>query len=289
MADSPFREHRVPPEEVQRILKRAAELALVEPSKANAGRALTGAEIEQHLRELGISEDVARRAMEPAPGAVPRAPDGAIRVEREMQIEGMLSPEDFERIAELIAAKMSPLPGRTSAVGNKLTWSPTGLMVEPNVTVHSKDGHTTIRYVETLANRGQMTVGFATLSGFGGLFAGAVGTSAGVAIAKAAELSAASGAPVVFGTGILLGIGAAIGSFFGLKRAVANRATKRAAFADALLAEVALAVKERIEASPIRARVDVPERAASEELDAEAEAEAAEAREAEEAAARTRS
>lgn len=258
VADSPFRERRLSPEEVQKVLKRAAELSLVEPATATSTQALTGAELEARLRELGISESVARRAMQPTPSAVPvTANDRAIRVERVVQVEGMLGPEHFEKLADHISARMS-MPGRTSAVGNKLTWSPAGLLLEPSVTVHSRDGYTVIRYVETLANRGQMVVGFGTLAGLSGLLAGALGTSAGVALSKAMEVSSQSGAPMVLGAGILVGVGAAIGSFFGLRRAVARRAERRAAFADALLSELAETVRANLDTTAIKARVEAP-------------------------------
>lgn len=277
MSDSPFRERRVPPEEVQRILKRAAELALLDPAAEKLGEALTTAELEARLLALGISPEVARRAMEPPPPPheLPRAPDGAVRIERELQIDGMLSPDHFEEIAELINAAMK-IPGRTSAVGNKLTWSPTGLGLEPSVTVHAKDGVTTIRYVETLAHRGQMAIGFGTLAALGGIMAGAVGSAVGVGIAKTLEISQASGAPVVLGVGVLLGVGTAVSSFFGLRRLVAHRAQTRAAFADELVARVGQAVTASLKQSPLKTRVDAGSNEAreSEAFEAHAEAEA---------------
>jgi hypothetical protein len=288
MNDSAFRERRVPPEEVKRILKRAAELSSIEASNASQAQALTVTELEERLKALGISDDVARRALEPPMTHVEPAADGAIRVEREVTVDGMLGPEHFERIAELITARMKPYLGSVSSVGNKLTWSPGGIMTEPQVTVHSRNGVTTIRYRETLANRGQTIIGFGTLSAIAGAIAGTFSSLAGVAIAKAADISKASGAPVVLGAGIALGIAASVGSFIGLKRTLENRAVTRTQFADGLLHELSVAVNGMVATEPVRARVDASAETAA-EIEAAAQAEAeAETEAEEEIAARAR-
>jgi hypothetical protein len=276
MSDTPFRERRIPPDEVQRIVKRAADLSLLNPADNERGEALTKAELEQRLADLGISPDVAQRAMEPPPGEVSRGPDGWIRVQRELELDGMLSPDHFEQIAEVIQAAMK-MPGRISAVGNKLVWTPSGLASEPSVTVHAKDGVTTIRYVETLANRGQMTIGFGTLASLGGLLGGAVSTSAGVGIAKALEISKSTGAPLVLAIGALMGVATAVGSFVGLRRLVAKRQQTRSAFADELLAHVGAAVNAAMQKTRVKARIETSEETSSAaELEAQEEAEARE-------------
>lgn len=266
MADAPFRGRTLSPDEVQRILRRAADLSASAPLSVTA---LDATQLEQRLKELGISDDVIRGAMHPTATTLETARDGAIRVEREIAIEGMLAPEHFEAISELIAAKMS-VPGRISAVGNKLTWSPVGVALEPSVTVHAKDGHTTIRYVETLAYRGQMIIGFATLSAMAGMIAGTTSSVIGAVIAKVSGISHANGAPLALAFGVVLGVVATIGSFVGLRRAVARRAVRRSAFADALLAEVAESVRASVGASTTTTKTRVDDRA-PEEAEAEVE------------------
>lgn len=287
MSDQPFRERRVPPEEVQRILQRALELSAMD-STASSGKALTGAELEARLHELGISPDIARRALEPKPATIAPSADGVIRIEREIELEGMLSPEAFEPIADAIQAVMGG-PGRISAVGNRLTWTPGGASLEPSVTVHAKDGHTSIRYVETLANRVQLKVGFGFLAGVSALVTSMTVFLAGAALGKAAGVSAASGVPIVLGTAAVLGIAAATGSIFGLKRSFARRVESRSRFADEVLVRVSATVKTSLAASAMRARVETRESARAEpssEIE-QAEAEEAEVEEAE-AKARTR-
>jgi hypothetical protein len=200
----------------------------------------------------------------------------------------MLSPEAFEPIADAIQAAMG-VPGRISAVGNKLTWTPGGVSLEPSVTVHAKDGHTSIRYVETLANRGELKAGVGVIAGLSVIGTGAVVLLAGAAIGKAADVSRASGVPVVLGIAAVLGIFAAIGSIFGVKRSFARRLESRSRFADEALVRVSAAVKTSLGASPIRARVETHEAKHVEppsEIE-QAEAEAAKA-EVAEAKARTR-
>jgi hypothetical protein len=266
---------------VQRVVKRAAELAMISPAADQAGTALTAAELEQRLAELGIPSEIAKRAMEPAAPAVAPSADGAIRVVREIEIDGMVPAERFEEIADAIASAMK-MAGRTSAVGNKLTWTPGGMLLEPSLTVHSKNGRTLVRYVETLANRGQTLIGFGTLAGFAGMIVGTMSSVAGVAIAKGAEISAAQGGPVVLGTGVALGLAAAVGSFIGLKRMLAHRSEVRSRFAEEVLNQVGKAVRECAVSSPTRTRVEAATPGeVVHERDAQAEAEAEAATEAE--------
>lgn len=254
MSDRPFRERRIPPEEVQRIMRRALELSSMD-ARQSEGKALTGAEIEARLHELGISPEIAQSALESNPAAIVASADGVIRVERQTELEGMLSPEHFERIAEAIQAVMK-VPGRSSAVGNMLVWTPAGAMSEPSVTVHAKDGRTTIRYVESLANRGQQAIGTGLLSGFSAFGSGTVMFIAGVAIAKAADVSAASGAPIVLGSAALVALASAVGSFIGVKRMFVRRCEARSRFAEEVLVSVAGVVNAAMAATPTRRRVE---------------------------------
>jgi hypothetical protein len=254
MSDQPFRERRIPPEEVQRVVQRALELA-AKDAKSTEGKALTGAELEARLHELGVSPEIARIALEPKATPIVPAAGGVIRVEREVELEGALSPEHFERIADAIQVVMK-MPGRVSAVGNKLTWTPGGAMLEPSVTVHAKDGRTVIRYFETLGNSGQLKVGFGVLSGIAALGSGTTVTLAGVAIAKAADVSKASGVPLVLGLGALFAVTTAIGSFLALRRSFARRSEGRSRFADEVVVRVAREVEASLAVKAPKTRID---------------------------------
>ncbi|MFO0567922.1 MAG: hypothetical protein U0263_19845 [Polyangiaceae bacterium] len=279
VSEPPFRERRIPPDEVHRIVKRATELSAGNLAAENPARALTREELEQHLHELGMSETVVKRAFSPPPEPVQPAADGVLRVVREVELEGMLSSDHFEELAELISSRMG-MPGNVSVVGNRLTWSPSGALIEPAVTVHAKNGRTKIRYVETLANRTQMRIGFGTLGGFAGMIAGSGALVAGVAIAKAAGVTGPSGNPTAIAlvaASVAVGLAAAIGSFVGLKRVVARRGVTRSQFADDLVAVLESRVRAQLASTPARVRViGATADEADTRVEAEAEVEAAE-------------
>jgi hypothetical protein len=52
MSESAFRERRIPPDEVRKIVERASKLSALEPAEAGVGQALTEAELEQRLGDL---------------------------------------------------------------------------------------------------------------------------------------------------------------------------------------------------------------------------------------------
>lgn len=281
MPDSPFRERRILPDEVQRIVKRAAELAATDPAKGGV-EALTPAELEERLTRLGISRESARRAIDGATSAPAPSPDGVIRVVREEITSGMVPPGRQEEIADAISAAMR-MPGRVSAVGNRLTWSPEGRSADPAVTVHSKGGETSVRFVETLGSHGQTTIGFRVLGAFVGFLVGVFATGIAAVVAKAAAMTGRQGMPIALAFGVVLGIVGAIASFAALRRSFARRARARAAFADEVIACVLVAVRQAAEAGAVgaaagvRARVEAPPVAdahRSSEAEAEAEADA---------------
>ena len=60
----PFREQRIAPAEVRRILRRAAELAEADPETSAVEKPLTRVEIERSAEELGIPATAIARALE---------------------------------------------------------------------------------------------------------------------------------------------------------------------------------------------------------------------------------
>ncbi len=253
MSDSPFRERRISADEARRVVKRAAELAAIEP-QADVGQALTVAELEERLADLGIGPEITRRAMQ-AGGAPPKpSPDGALRVERELVVDGELAPERFDAITDTVAAAMK-IPGRMSAVGSTLTWTPAGPLIEPKLTIRSEDGQTRIRYVETVANAGQQVFGFGALSAMSGLFTGLLGAFIAAFVAKGVDIGVTSAKPAVLAVGCVVGVAMAIATFIGFKRLLAQRAERRGTFADDALLQVGQAVRAAGAAKPTKARV----------------------------------
>ncbi len=271
MSGAPFRERQLAPDEVRRIVKRAMELAMVDSAEAEGSSAMTEAELARRLSELGVPAEIAARAMEAPLRAAEPAADGATRIVREVDIEGVVTTERHEDIADAISAAMKQ-PGRVSVVGNKLSWVPGGLLTEPAVTVHSKNGRTRILYVETLANRGQQTIGFATLALFAGLFAGALSSVPLIVIAKAMAIGPREGGPAVFAISALVALVAAIAIMVGLRRVTARRAETRSAFADEVIAHVATATRAAATSEPrLRIKAEAEPDAALEDGEVELE------------------
>ena len=236
------------------MVKRAAELAAIEP-QGDVGQALTVAELEERLADLGIAPEVTRRAMQPG-GAPPKpSPDGALRVERELVADGQLAPERFDAITDTVAAAMK-IPGRMSAVGSTLTWTPAGPLIEPKLTIRSEDGRTRIHYVETIANAGQQVFGFGALSAMRRIvhwlarrFPGGI---RGQERRYRSDFSQARRArrrlrPLASRWRLPLSSAS--------KRLVVKRAEKRGAFADDVLLQVGQAVRAAVAPKPIKARV----------------------------------
>ena len=136
--------------------------------------------------------------------------------------------------------------GRLSAVGNKLTWVPGGMLTEPAVTVHSKNGVTRVHYIESLANRGQRIVGFTTLGALCGLINGGL----------AASISAKfAGAAAGMAIGVVVGLVAVLGVVLLLRGAFAKRARTRNSFAERVVAQVVAAVRASAVTSATKTRV----------------------------------
>jgi hypothetical protein len=197
------------------------------------------------------------------------------RVVREEEIDGMVPPDRHEQIADAIAAAMG-MPGRSSAVGNRLTWVPGGIQMEPAVTVHSKDGRTRVRFAESLANRGQQIVAFATLGGIAGLIGGGIAVDIAGKIARGAGMAAAQAGPIGLAVGVVMGCAAALVAIAALRRAFARRARNRNAFADAAVAQVVAAVRAAAVTGDTRTRIAEPEHV-EEEPEAESAGETSEA------------
>ena len=237
---------------------------------AEGGLSLTEEEVVERLAALGISREVASRAIDGIPETLPPSADGAVRLTRDVVIEGVVPTDRHEAIAEAIAAAMK-MEGRVSVVGNKLTWVPGGAVIEPAVVVHSNEGRTRIRYVETLPNRWQRALGLGTVGGMGGFVAGVLGALIGVAISKTAGIPAAQGAPVVLAVAVILAISVGYASIRALQRAFARRAQQRAELADAVMARVVPVTRDAIDSSSPRARIAAP--AAADEVFVEEEEE----------------
>ncbi|HMR06206.1 MAG TPA: hypothetical protein PKA88_10515, partial [Polyangiaceae bacterium] len=163
------------------------------------------------------------------------------------------------------------VPGQLSAVGSTLTWTPAGPLVEPKLTLRSRDGKTTIHYIETLANAGQQWLGFGTLAAFGGMFSGLGGSLLFAFLAMSMGFSKAAAGPYVLAAGGVVGVAMAVVTFLGLQRLLAKRADSRGAFADEVLISVARAARAQLDRRPVKTRVDTATHAPDIEGEAAAE------------------
>jgi hypothetical protein len=260
---SPFRERRLPPEEVQRIARRAAALA---STRSPVGEALTVAELNQRLAELGIPEDAARLAL--APGGPPPVlnTDGSMTVERRLVIEGEVDPARFDVIADAIASAMGT-EGLTSATRTQLTWTPNATRTHPRITVRTKGGRTRIRYLEYLELSHWKRRQLAKLAGMGGLAAGAL-----VMFTVAALFGEATAAPL-FLLALLAPIASAAATPKALNHALRRRGEARATVAEQVLSHAAAATRACIASKQIKKRVHLDDEVELAEAEAEAHSE----------------
>lgn len=178
MAD-PFREARLEPAEVRRILRRASELADADGETAAVERPLARAEVEALAEQLGIPKTAIARAIEGGDDAASKkndAPQGnwfigaPTRILFEADLAGEPSSEEREDLAEAIERGLGQSGGTASEVGRTFTWRlvpSAGRGRDVTIRLRAKDGRTHLVVEERLTQ-------LAT-----GLFVG-IGVGAGV-------------------------------------------------------------------------------------------------------------
>jgi hypothetical protein len=274
---STFRERPLPPAEVRRILRRAAEIAETDPETGTVERALTQDELTRKAAELGLPASAVERAIA-APAALDSSSDGPWLSPRtvvlEHEISGELPPERHEEVIDAIRAAAGS-DGRTEVLGKTLTWS-ISPQAKPLVTIRSKDGRTHVR-VEQPLNGAFQLIAFSILGLFPSVMTGAIAMDA----SRSTTLAMAVGAVTM--------VCASIASTLFARRDV----RRREALLHRVMERATLAVGAAVEAPapPVRVRVAQTAGAAEEsaqhqnsasaEIEAEAEAADAEVAEAE--------
>ncbi len=166
--------------EIGKILKRATELQIDEPSVPSADK-ITLQELEEIAAEAGIDPAYLRRAaLEVDTGGADRSTWEKLAGEefllvREVILQGELREDGFERIVTIIERATSE-HGQSSVLGRTLTWrsETTNKTRTVQVTVTSRDGQTSIRLEENLKElAGAYFGGFGAVSGLGGFTIGA--------------------------------------------------------------------------------------------------------------------
>jgi hypothetical protein len=269
---STFRERQLPPAEVRRILRRAAEIAEADPETAAVERPLTQDELTRKAADLGLPASAVERAIE-APSAPEPSGDGPWLRPRtvllEQEISGELPPERHEEVIDAIRAAAGS-DGRTEVLGKTLTWSFSPQM-KPLVTIRSKDGRTQVR-VEQPLNGALVLTAFAVLGLLPTMMTGAL----------AMDLSHSGRLATVVGAVTM--VCALVASTLFAEKTV----RRREALLHRVMERATLAVSAAVQASapPVRARIakaavageapSAAQNSASAE-EAEAEAEAADA------------
>jgi hypothetical protein len=158
--DDPFRERRLPPAEVRRVLRRAAELAEEDAETEGAEQSLATDDVVRAAAELGIPSTAVKRAMREALPAKAVEERGGLfgpplRTLLEDEIDGEIGPEMHEDIVDAIQVVMGDA-GRVQIVGKTLTWQPTMTPQNPpralTVTVRARNGRTILRVDERHTN-----------------------------------------------------------------------------------------------------------------------------------------
>ncbi len=162
MAD-PFREQRLDPRAVRRILKKAAELADKDPNAASDGRALTREELERGAADLGLPASAVAEAMraddETADAPRPQEHNwfiGApVRIVLDEEVPGEPTEEEREDILEEIHAVLGA-GGTAERIGKTLVWNMSpgyrGRGRNLSVRIRSRNGKTRIVIEENLTN-----------------------------------------------------------------------------------------------------------------------------------------
>jgi hypothetical protein len=175
MAD-PFREPQLPPSEVRRTLRRAADLAEHDPSTSGVERPMTRDELERVAGELGLPASSIARAIDPSvdsPGGGP--PRGKrpwllgapTRLIVEAEVAGEPSESQREDLIEEIRDAVGEA-GTIESMGKSLSFrlnAGASRRRDLSVRLRSRDGRTRIVVEERLGNQ---AAGLFFGLGFGG-------------------------------------------------------------------------------------------------------------------------
>lgn len=173
----PFREQRLPPREVRRVLERAFEIAASDRDAPGAERSLTRGEVERAAAELGLPKEALDRAFQ-ASGDEPTVqrfePSGFVgaptRLLYEVELDGAPSDDDREDLLDLIQ-RVTGEVGTMVPLGKTLTWqtnAPQGRGRQLSVRLRTRDGRTRVVIEERLTGpAGGLFVGLGVGGGIG--------------------------------------------------------------------------------------------------------------------------
>jgi hypothetical protein len=244
MAESPFREQRLSPADVRRIITRALELAPLHDPQAASGQALTRAEVEQRAADLGIPVAAVRHALEsPSPaGGPPTSAGTASHIVHDEELDGELTVDGHEQVAEALQIAMQGHPGRLEVVGRKLTYNANAYGAGVTLTVHTKNRRTRVRVEQAVVRRWAVPLVTSLL--------------APMVLAPLAAAAFAATRSVAFAA--IVAAVALVAAHLGVRALFARASRKREAVAERAAVAVVAVVKEALAKPAPGARIDVP-------------------------------
>lgn len=161
---STFRERRLSPAEVRRVLRTAATLAETDPNNVGVERALSEDELVAAASQLGLSPEVVRRAIARPAASAPEKDGPWLRprlVVHEEEIQGHVPEDRYEEVLDTIRKTMG-VQGRVESVGKSISWAP-GPALPVLISVKVR-GNSTIVRVEEKLNGAAALGAFSTLA-----------------------------------------------------------------------------------------------------------------------------
>lgn len=228
-------------EEISRILKRATEIQIADPSLSSPS-GMTLQELEDIAAEAGIDPKHLRRAaMEvelpsPQPSFLAKLVGGRLELELQTLVPGELNAEGFERVLSVIQ-QVARHHGQGMLLGHTLTWQGESANGQRSllVVVSARDGETQVRVEEKLQ-------GFA-----GALFGGMVGGAGGAFVGLGVGLGSTLGSAVLAAA---LPVGMVGLTYMAARSIYRNRLDARRKFLTDLLDRIAREASASIDESP---------------------------------------
>jgi hypothetical protein len=203
MRETVQRPERFSEEEVQQVLRRAAELQQQDSRVPTDVRALSLAELEQIAADSGIDVQQIHRAILELEGRRHRAGSVLLGAPARVHLERVVKGESPRGAFEPLVSEMNralETAGQVSTLGGTLTWSAPNTSSGPvDVTISPIEGGTRI---ELNASFGGLLG--ATFGGIGGGLGGGLGIPLAAAIGQLTQSWAAAGGTIALALGLPL-------------------------------------------------------------------------------------
>ncbi len=190
-------------EEVQQVLRRAAELQRRDSRVPTDVRALSLAELEQIAVDSGIDVQQIHRAILELEGPRLRSGSVLLGAPAQVQIERVVNRESPSGAFEMLVSELNRAlgtAGQVSTIGGTLTWSAPNTRSGPvDVTISRTEGGTRIALNASFGG----LLG-ATFGGIGGGLGGGLGVPLALAIGQLTQSWAAAGGTIALALGLPL-------------------------------------------------------------------------------------